>query len=75
MRFSKEDSNGGGNGADYRYDRELPDGTYDADVLDAREDKSKKGNDMVVLSFAVTGPHGGGSMSTSSGSSSRRSMR
>lgn len=59
MRFSKEDGGNGGNGADYRYDRELPNGTYDADVLDSREDKSKKGNDMVVISFGVTGPHGG----------------
>ena len=57
MKFSKSgNENGGG---DYRYDRELPNGIYDADVLATREDKSKNQNDMIVISLGVEGPHGG----------------
>lgn len=56
MKLSKTGSE---NGNDFRYDRELPDGTYEADVIDAREDVSKKGNDMIVITFGIKGPNGG----------------
>ena len=56
MKLTKSSSN---NGGEFSYDVELPDGTYDADVIAVREDISKNDNEMIVLTFGVNGPNGG----------------